>query len=69
MNKFPEHIHTPNDGRGLRDVFLNGKLIEGCVYADTQEGIVRCHILPLRLDESGNIAVRQFNGKVEVKPQ
>lgn len=33
------HIHTPEDGRGLRDVYLDGRLIRGCFYADVSAGL------------------------------
>lgn len=39
--KHSQHIHTPKDGRGLRDVFVDGKLVNLVFFADTKRGIVR----------------------------
>lgn len=35
-----EAIHKVGDGRGLRDVFLDGERVEECIYADTELGVV-----------------------------
>ena len=35
-----EAIHKVGDGLGPRDVFLDGDRVEGCVYADTELGVV-----------------------------
>lgn len=59
-------IHTPNDGRGNRKVFLDGKLIERVVYADTMKGIVKVNVHPLRLKPNGEVLQRTYRGKVEV---
>lgn len=45
---FP-HIHTPDDGRGGRDVYLDGTMIDRVVYADTRRGFVRMHHEPMRM--------------------
>lgn len=50
----PESIHTPDDGRGPRDVYLNGQLIHRVMYADTKRGIVRCVHAPPRVDTRSN---------------
>lgn len=74
-----DHIHTPDDGRGLRDVFLDGKLIRGCFYADTKNGIVRAYVeakkdFPGQLNSwvldpaTGELKEVELTGKVEVVP-
>jgi hypothetical protein len=64
------HIHRPDDGRGPRDVFVNGKLMARVTYADTRRGVVRYHDMPLRLDKHGKrIIERTRRGKVEVGPK
>lgn len=45
------HIHTPDDSRGRRRVYVDGVLIEAVFYADTKRGIVRAYRQPLRLDK------------------
>lgn len=64
-----EHIHTPNDGRGMRQVFLDGKPIDRVAYADTRRGIVRCYHDPIRVSRWRKRALTYtLHGTVEVKP-
>lgn len=68
-----DHIHTPGDGRGRRDVFLDGKRLTHCIYADTNRGIVDVHVLNdrghVRVDKRGKRPLsKRFRGKVEVVP-
>jgi hypothetical protein len=44
-----DHIHTPKDGRGRRDVYLDGVQIKRVTYADTRCGVVRIMYDPLKL--------------------
>lgn len=63
------HVHTPMDGRGARQVFLNGNPINRVVYADTRKGKVRVHDDPPRLDKYGKrIIERTLYGVVTVEP-
>lgn len=65
-----DHIHTPSDGRGPRDVYLNGKLIQRVVYANTKKGKVRVCDEPLKLDKyRKRVIERTKHGRVEVVPQ
>jgi hypothetical protein len=43
FDKANKNIHTPDDGRGLRKVFLNGKLIPFAFCADTRKGTVEAY--------------------------
>lgn len=62
-----KYVHTPYDGRGNRDVFLNGKKIERVIYADEKRGIIRVTDTPLRLDKwRKNILWKTLRGRVEV---
>jgi len=62
-----QYVHTWNDGRGIRDVFLNGKKIEHVLYADEKRGIVRVTIWPIRLDKwRKNVLCKTLRGRVEV---
>lgn len=68
--KHGRHIHTPDDGRGLRDVFLNGQLIDRVIYADTRKGVVRVIDNPPRLDRyKQRLLWRTLRGTVEVRPK
>ncbi len=61
-----ESIHTPEDGKGQRDIFVDGKLINQVFYADTKRGVVRAYKEPLQL--AGNRAATETHyGKVTVK--
>lgn len=63
-----DHIHTPKDGRGLRDVFVDGKLVERVFFADTRLGIVRAYRYPLRLDKwRKRVLSETLHGVVEVR--
>ena len=46
------HIHTPYDGRRPRSVFVNGKVVNGCFFADTKRGIVKAFRYPLKLNKN-----------------
>ncbi len=62
-----QYVHTPYDGRGKRDVFLNGNKIDRVIYADEKRGIVRVTIWPIRLDKwRKNVLCKTLRGRVEV---
>lgn len=65
-----DHIHTPKDGRGQRDVFVDGKLVKGVFFADTRRGIVRAYKYPLQLDKwRKRVLSETMHGVVEVRAQ
>ncbi|CAI3795811.1 hypothetical protein [Rheinheimera sp. MM224] len=62
------HIHTPDDGRGRRKIFVNGNLIEKVFYADSQLGIVKFFPSPIRKHRNKDEAYsRKLKGKVTVE--
>lgn len=62
------HIHTPDDGRGMRRVLLNGREVKSVFYADTKKGVVRYYLQPLRLDKwRKTILSRTARGEVRVE--
>lgn len=64
-----ETIHTPNDGRGAREVYVNGRLMHRVTFADTRRGIVRFHKFGARLTRKHDgIVETTRRGKVVVKP-
>ena len=63
-----EHIHTPKDGRGQRDVFIDGKRVDRVFFADTRRGIVRAFKYPLRLDKwRKRVLSETLRGVVDVR--
>lgn len=62
-----DHIHTPKDGRGIRDVFVNGNKIDGVFRADTKKGEVWFYPQPPRLNHRRDgVYARRLRGNVEV---
>jgi hypothetical protein len=62
-----DHIHTPHDGRGLRDVFVNGNKIDSVVFADTKNGVVIFMPKPYRIKKnSDGVYTRKLRGVVTV---
>lgn len=60
-------VHTPNDGRGLRRVFLDSVEVKSCIYADERRGIVRFHDSPPKIHKhKKRIIERTARGRVEV---
>jgi hypothetical protein len=67
MKKQEIHIHTWHDGRGVRDIFVSGKLVRRVLYADEKKGIVRVVHAVIRLDKNReNVLTRTRRGKVVV---
>lgn len=63
-----DHIHIPGDGRGPREVLLNGKPLKHVVYANTRDGVVRCHDNPPKVHKHGKRMIeRTRRGMVEVR--
>jgi hypothetical protein len=61
------HIHTPDDGRGIRDVFVNGIKVDGVCWADTMRGMVVYYPEPVRVKKnSDRVYSRKLRGHVEV---
>lgn len=62
-----DHIHTVDDGRGQRRVFVNGREIERVFFADTKRGIVDAYREPLKLDKrKKRLLTRRYRGAVRV---
>ncbi len=62
------HIHTPNDGRGIRAIFCNGVRLERCFFADTKKGFADCYVFPYKRHKYRNIAIsRRKRGIIRVE--
>ena len=66
----PDHIHDIGieDFRGQRDVFVNGKKVEACFYANTKKGVVKAYRKPYKIDKHRKRALPYtLHGDVEVR--
>ena len=61
-----DNIHTPHDGRGIREVFVNGNRIERVVWADVRDGVVWFLPSPIRVTRKGEAYARRLRGSVRV---
>ena len=62
-----DHIHIPSDGRGLRDVFVNGNKIDGVVFADTKKCVAVFMPKPYRVKKNSDVVyTRKLHGIVTV---
>jgi len=62
------HIHTPDDGRGVRDVFVDGKILDRCFFADTKKGVARAYRYPYKLHKHKKRALtKTYHGKITIK--
>lgn len=62
------HIHFHGDGRGVRQVYLNGVPVNRVLYANTSRGKIRVTDNPLRMDKyRKRILSHTLYGKVEVR--
>ena len=61
-------VHRPEDGRGCREVYLDGEMAHPAIMADTRNGVVRCYYVPYRVNHRRNM-VRTYKrrGHVEVR--
>ena len=63
-----DHIHVPDDGRGLREVFVNGKRYDRVFYADTKKGYADFYLYPYQIDRKWQeLKSDRVFGKVEVR--
>jgi hypothetical protein len=60
-------IHEAGNGRGQRDVYLNGRPVRSVTYADERRGIVRLTHQPIRIDKYGKrVLTYTIRGRVSV---
>ncbi|MEA1029428.1 hypothetical protein PSH58_15585 [Pseudomonas hefeiensis] len=63
-----EHVHWADDGRGQREVFLDGERIDCVTYCDTKVGIAVVAEMPLRCTDGKHIDYRPVWGEINVVP-
>lgn len=59
--------HSAQDGKGPREVYVNGELVQRVVWADDARGRVLCHRYPYVV-RNGTLRRCYLQGKVEVRP-
>lgn len=62
--------HSLKDGRGFREILVNGKVVERCYWADDVRGIAKCISDPVTIDKSVEgyrLRTCAHFGKVEVR--
>ena len=65
-----EHVHTVDDGRGAREVYLDRVKVDYAIFADTKLGLVVSHFQPLRVvPGSGQLDEYHAWGEVRVEPK
>ena len=60
------HVHHRGDGRGVRQVFVNGRPVSRIVVADTKRGVARQHV-GIR-GRGRQLLYRAIRGTVTVEP-
>ena len=63
------HLHTPEDGKPNRHIFVNGNEIRNVFYADEKKGIVKFYPRPFRVKrpECDEAYSRTLRGSVTVE--
>lgn len=62
-----DYIHRPDDGRGIRNVYVDGQPLQKCCYADEKLGIAHAYVFPYKLNRHGTAAMRfKVRGRVYV---
>ncbi|MGY1448711.1 hypothetical protein ACW582_16140 [Pseudomonas chlororaphis] len=67
-DKSGEHVHWADDGRGQREVFLDGERIDCSTYCDTKAGIAVVAGMPLRSTDGKRIDYHPVWGEITVVP-
>ena len=65
-----EHVHTVDDGRGAREVYLDGVKVQDAFFADTQLGLVVAYCEPVEIIP-GTDCIDSYHacGEVRVEPK
>ena len=67
-NVAESNFHYVGDGRGQRNVFVNGNKIKNCLWADIDRGVVAfCPRPSGRIKKRGEIYSRKLRGKIIIE--
>ena len=61
-----EHVHWADDGRGRREVFLDGERLEYVTYCDTMSGIAVVADQPIKSSDGEHVDSRPVWGEIKV---
>lgn len=61
-----EHIHSVGDGRGQREVFIDGKPVTNVLWCDTKAGIAVVADSPLKSSDGETVDLHPVWGEVKV---
>lgn len=61
-----EHVHHWDDGRGRREVFLDGERLECVTYCDTMSGIAVVADQPIKSSDGEHVDFRPVWGEIKV---
>lgn len=61
-----DHVHWYDDGRGVRNVKLDGVQRTSVIYADVENGVIVVHDLPLKSSDGETVDIHPEWGRVEV---
>ena len=61
-------FHSANDGKGSRQVLVNGNEVKRVLWANVEQGLVCFHPYPYRIDKrKGEVKTRLLRGDVKVE--
>ncbi|WP_085637941.1 MULTISPECIES: hypothetical protein [unclassified Pseudomonas] len=61
-----EHVHSWDDGRGCREVIIDGKLATHVIWCDTKAGVAVVADQPLKASDGETIDVHPVWGEIRV---
>lgn len=61
-----EHVHCWDDGRGRREVFIDGQPVNHVIWCDTKAGIAVVADQPLKASDGETVDIRPVWGEITV---
>lgn len=61
-----EHVHYWDDGRGRREVIIDGQRVDGVTYCDTKAGIATVLDAPLKSTDGEHVDFHPVWGEIKV---
>ncbi len=61
-----EHVHYRDDGRGRREVIIDGQRMDGVTYCDTKAGIAVVLDAPLKSTDGEHVDFHPVWGEITV---
>lgn len=65
-DQFGEHIHSWDDGRGRREVFIDGEPVAQVIWCDTRSGIAVVTDYPIKSSDGEHVDFHPVWGEVTV---